>query len=182
MCNGADLKPKIAPATSFDDDEFEAAQYRRMNAEEAQLLRSQMPSVTPWQVVKLQALAGLAAALLAWGLTQRSSAGWSAAYGALTVLIPAVLFARGLARQFARTARVQPASAAVNLLNAGVAVFMWEAVKIIITLVMLFAASRLVENLEWLALLAGLVVTLKVYWLALLVRPRRKLGATLAKS
>lgn len=182
MCNGAVLKSKIAPASSFDDDEFEAAQYKRLNAEEAQALRQQMPSVTPWQVVKLQALAGLAVAMLAWGLTQRFSAGWSAAYGALTVWIPAVLFARGLAKQFARAG----AKSAVNALNGGVVVLVWEAVKLLITLVMLLAASRLVKNLEWLALLAGLVVTLKVYWLALLVRPlaqgRRKAGEARVKS
>jgi len=35
----------------------------------------------------------------------------------------------------------------------------------------LLLAPRLVENLSWPALLVGLVVTMKVYWLALAWRP-----------
>jgi len=35
----------------------------------------------------------------------------------------------------------------------------------------LLLAPRLVEDLSWPALLAGLVVTMKVYWLALAWRP-----------
>jgi ATP synthase protein I len=158
--------------SSFDDDELEAAQHRRLNAEEAQALRQNMPAVTAWQVVGLQAVVGVLVALAAWLLTQRPAAGWSAAYGAATVVIPAVLFARGLVRQFGRrmAGETKPAPAL-----AGMGFFMWEAVKIIITLVMLFSASRWVADLEWLALLAGLVVTLKVYWVALLVQPKPKL-------
>jgi len=34
----------------------------------------------------------------------------------------------------------------------------------------------LVADLDWLAMLIGLIVTLKVYWLALLVRQKRKIA------
>ena len=87
----------------------------------------------------------------------------SGVYGALAVVIPAALFARGL------TSRV-------SSMNAGAAVFaffLWEMVKIALTLAMLFAAPRLVESLSWPAMLVGLVVTMKVYWVALLLRPKR---------
>jgi ATP synthase protein I len=46
-------------------------------------------------------------------------------------------------------------------------------VKIGLTLAMLFAAPRLVSELSWPAMLVGLVVTMKVYWVALLVRPKK---------
>ncbi len=160
--------------SSFDDDELEAAQYRRLNAEEAQNLRQNMPAVTAWQVVGLQAVVGVLVALAAWLLTQRPAAGWSAAYGAATVVIPAVLFARGLVRQFERRVTGETGAEPAQAL-AGMGFFLWEAVKIVITVVMLFSASRMVADLEWLALLAGLVVTLKVYWVALLVQPKPKL-------
>jgi len=39
---------------------------------------------------------------------------------------------------------------------------------------MLFAAPKLIADLNWLAMLIGLIVTLKVYWVALLMRPKRK--------
>jgi ATP synthase protein I len=40
-------------------------------------------------------------------------------------------------------------------------------IKIVVTVGILFAAQRLVEGLSWLAMLLGLIVTMKVYWLAL---------------
>jgi len=64
----------------------------------------------------------------------------------------------------------------VALSSPGAAVvgfFVWEMVKIGLTLAMLFAAPRLVSELSWPAMLVGLVVTMKVYWLALLVRPKK---------
>jgi ATP synthase protein I len=59
------------------------------------------------------------------------------------------------------------------LINAGSAVFgffLWEMVKIGLTIAMLIAAPRLVNDLSWPAMLVGLVVTMKVYWLALGLR------------
>lgn len=49
--------------------------------------------------------------------------------------------------------------------------FGWELVKVAMTVAMLAAAPRLVPGLSWLALLAGMVVTMKTYWIALMVRP-----------
>ena len=58
--------------------------------------------------------------------------------------------------------------------------FVWEFVKIILTLVMLFAAPRMVADLNWLALLAGFVVTMKASWLAMFWRHRRKASLTVS--
>jgi len=52
--------------------------------------------------------------------------------------------------------------------------FVWELVKIALTIAMLFAAPRLVMGLSWLALLAGFVVTIKVYWVALVLQSRHR--------
>jgi ATP synthase protein I len=48
--------------------------------------------------------------------------------------------------------------------------FVWELLKIVLTVAMLVAAPRLIADLSWLALLAGFVVTMKVYWLAMWLR------------
>jgi ATP synthase protein I len=45
--------------------------------------------------------------------------------------------------------------------------FLWELVKILVTVGILLAAQRLVIGLSWPAMLVGLVVTIKVYWVAL---------------
>lgn len=49
--------------------------------------------------------------------------------------------------------------------------FVWELAKLVLTIAMLAAAARLVKDLSWLALLVGMVVTMKTYWVALKVQP-----------
>jgi ATP synthase protein I len=153
----------ITPVSEFDSDESEELEFKRLSAEEAQVLRELHPSVSPWQIVSLQLVVGILVALAAWAFTGKPSMGWSAGYGALAVVIPAVLFARGLMSQFS----------SINAATAGFGFFVWEAVKIAASVGMLFAAPQLVADLDWLAMLIGLIVTLKVYWVALLMRPKR---------
>ena len=50
---------------------------------------------------------------------------------------------------------------------AMVGLFMWELVKILLTVALLLVASKMIPNLSWLALVASFVVTIKVYWLAM---------------
>ena len=50
--------------------------------------------------------------------------------------------------------------------------FGWEMAKIALTVAMLAAAPKLIAPLSWLALLVGMVVTMKTYWIALWVRSR----------
>ena len=129
---------------------------------EAEKLRRASPALSPWSVVTGQLLVGLLVALTAWLVTGQKNVGWSAFYGALTVVIPAALMARGL-------------SSKLFLINPGAAVagfFLWEMVKIGLTIAMLFTAPRWVPDLSWPAMLVGLVVTMKVVWLLLLLRSR----------
>lgn len=156
--------PIIAPAPEFDAAESEATEFKRLTAQEAQALRELEPPVSPWRVIRWQVVVGLLVALLAWVVSARPAAAWSAGYGALVVIIPAALFARGLMSQFS----------SINAMTAGFGFFVWEAVKIGVSVGMLFAAPQLLAELDWLAMLIGLIVTLKVYWLALLMRPKRK--------
>ena len=154
----------MALANGFDADELEEDNFKRLTAQEAQELRERDPALSPWWVVGLQCVAGLAVALVAWGISGKASVAWSAGYGALVVIIPAALFARGLMSQFS----------SLNAATASFGFFVWEAVKLAVSIAMIAMAPRLIENLSWLALLAGLLVTLKMYWLALLKRPKPK--------
>ncbi|MEK7346119.1 MAG: ATP synthase subunit I [Pseudomonadota bacterium] len=119
-----------------------------------------MPLLSVWRVVGVQILVGVVAALLAMLITGRTVVALSVGYGALSVVVPAALFARGM---------TSPASS----VNVGAAVFgflLWEIVKIGLTLAMLLLASRVILEVSWPAMLVGLVLTMKVYWVALGVR------------
>ena len=150
---------------SIAEEDAKPSDFTPLTAEQAKVLREQQPSTSPWVLIGLQVVVGCLVALATWGVTGKSSSGWSAAYGALAVVIPAVLFARGLMSQFS----------SINAVTAGFGFFVWEAIKIAVSVGMLFAAPRLVAGLDWLAMLIGLIVTLKVYWVALLMRPKRKI-------
>jgi ATP synthase protein I len=152
---------RIAP---LPEEPEEPSPVQPLSAEEVRRVREQNPPLSPWRVVAGQAVVGLVASLLAWGLTGRQNVGWSVGYGALAVLLPAAVFARGLTGRF-------------SSLNAGTAAagfLVWEMVKVALTLAMLFVAPGLVVGLSWPALLVGLVLAMKVYWVALAFAPRPK--------
>lgn len=141
--------------------------FKPLTVEEARRLREKNPPVSPWRVVVAQLAVGLLMALLAGAVTGRLNVGWSVAYGALAVALPNAVFARGLMSRVAS-------------INAGAAVagfFLWEMVKIGLTVAMLFAAPRLVANLSWPAMLVGLIATMKVYWLVVLFKKQFQAGS-----
>ncbi len=156
--------PTIA---SISEDEKDEAPFKPLTADEAQKLREAHPALSPWWVVLGQATVGLLVALATWALMGRQNLAWSVGYGALAVVIPAALFARGLT---SRLSRSSPGAAVFGF-------FLWEMVKIALTIAMLFAAPRLIENLSWPAMLVGLVMTMKVYWVALLFNSKAKPNA-----
>jgi len=143
------------PPQDDEDGDANGTDYRRpLTAEEAQKLRLQQPLLSIWRVVLAQVVVGLAVAALTWLLTGRVSAALSASYGALAVVVPSALFARGLTSK-------------TSTINSGTAVFaflLWEMVKIGLTVAMLYAAIWLIKDLSWPAMLVGLVITMKVYW------------------
>ena len=144
----------------------EESDFSPLTPEQAQRLIAQNPSLSVWWVLSAQSVVGVVAAIVAGVLTGQGASAWSALYGCLAVVIPGALFARGLRSQFS----------SISAVTAGFGFFVWEAVKIGVSVAMLAAAPRLVADLDWLAMLVGLIVTLKVYWLALLVRRKRKIA------
>ena len=151
-----------ADPNASDADAADDADFKPLTAQQAQQWRLANPALSVWRVLLVQLVAGVLVTLLAWLVTGQVQVLWSTAYGALAVLLPAAVFARGMVRQR------HTASAG----SALVGLMVWELAKLGLTLAMLLAAPRLVFQLNWLALLAGFVVTMKVYWLVLL-RARR---------
>lgn len=153
------------PASAEDTDAVLEPDFKPLTADEARLWRETNPPVSLRRIVWLQVAVGSVLAVLVWLLTGRPYVAWSAGYGALAVVVPAALFARGLTRQ-------------AGLAGAALSgFFVWELAKIALTVAMLLAAPKLVPGLSWLALLAGFVVTMKVYWLAMWLHPMRRRSA-----
>ena len=134
--------------------------FEPLTAEQVKQLRRHMPLLSVWRVVGVQAIVGALVALLAWWISGRQAVAVSAGVGAIAVVVPAALFARGL------TGRLASAHAG----GAVFGFFLWEMVKIGLTLAILIAAPHWVKDVSWPAMLVGLVVTMKVYWLALGMR------------
>jgi len=150
-------------AWAVDDDAVEDRPFVPLTREQAEKFRAANPSVSPWRVVAVQAAVGLTTAALVAAITGRLASGSSALYGAAAVILPSALMAYGMSR------RLDGAP-----VGAGAARFVvWQVLKVVATVLMLVLAPWVVRSLDWLALLAGLVVCLKVYWFALLWRGRQ---------
>jgi ATP synthase protein I len=151
------------PGTDREDG-AEPEVFKPWSREEAEAWREKNPPVSPWRVVAAQAVAGLLCCAVVWAITRRGEAAWSALYGAAAVVVPGALLARGMTRDL----RNVPGAAGVAMFR-----FMfWEMVKIGVAVAMLVAAPRVVQGLSWPALLAAMIVCMKMNWLGLLWRRR----------
>ncbi len=159
-------KGTSANTTSPAEEGFDA-EFKPLTAEQAQAWRQQNQAVSPWHVLALQVFVGILAAVLMGLIGGQLSWATSAAWGTLAVVLPAVVFVRAMSRQMRRT---QSGSALFGF-------FVWELVKIILTVALLLVAPIVMSDLSWFALVAGFVVTIKVYWLAMSLgwmRPKSK--------
>lgn len=152
------------PWTDAEDEDAKAP-FKALSRDEARALMAQQPSVSPWRVVAVQLLVGLVMAAGVWLLTGQRGWGWSVLYGAATVVVPGALMARGMTSQFS----------SMNAGTSAVSFMLWELVKIGVSVALLALAPKLVPGLSWPALLAGLIVCIKIYWVALSWRGTTKI-------
>lgn len=149
----------------WDDEADDPAKvpFKALSREEARAVAAKdSHAVSPWRVIAVQAAVGLVVALVAGLATGRAEVFWSALYGAGVVVVPGALMARGMTSPLSS---VSPVGSAVSFM-------LWEGLKIGVSVVLLILAVRIVQPLSWPALLAGLVVCIKVYWVALAWRRR----------
>jgi ATP synthase protein I len=154
---GATLQDRW-PSAEADGEPVD--EFKPISRDEALLIaeRSKLPG--PWIVLAWQLVAGFVFATALGVAWNRPGIFEAALFGCLAVVVPGAVFARGLQRQRQRGV------GQVGVTLSGF--FVWEMVKIVLVLMLLATAPLLIANLSWLALLAGLVVTLKASWFVLL--------------
>lgn len=149
------------------EDGEQEPEFKPLTREQAQQWRAGQPELSIWRLVGVQVLVGLVSGLLVWLFSRQMSLVLSVLYGAASVFIPTALMAYGLT------------SSALSRLMSGytrasfAGFLLWEGVKVLLVVAMLWSAPTLVPDLSWLGLLAGLVLTLKVYWFGLWFQVRR---------
>jgi ATP synthase protein I len=158
------VNPKTPDPFADEVDEPDATV--PLTAAEATAWRQRHPMLSPWRVVAAQALVGVLATVVAALLGDRAAVAASAGYGALCVVLPAALFAHGLVRAFRKSASGRGAAPAAWM--------GWEIAKLAASIAMLLLAPAVVPGLNWLALLVGMVVTMKAVWVVLWLQPRAR--------
>jgi ATP synthase protein I len=146
-------------AGSEEEVGVEEAPFKTLTAIEAKALVARSPQLSPWRIVGLQAVVGGVIAGLWWLATGQSGAAWSALCGVAAVVLPNALMAWGMTKLF----RGIPGAAVLGFM-------FWELIKIMTAVALLAAAAVWMPDLNWLALLVGLIGCLKVNWLALLMQ------------
>lgn len=162
--------PSSAEAVSQKEQDSEVGDegddFKPLTPDEAREWRKAQKPVSIWRVLVWQCAAMVLAGLVAWWLAGAASAAWSAAYGGAAVVVPSAVMAWGVT--FGRLTGLLSLFAQGSL----AAVVFWEGVKVLLSVAMLALAPLLVAHLNWLALVAGLVLVLKVYWLAFFLSSR----------
>ncbi|MFT4192384.1 MAG: ATP synthase subunit I [Comamonas sp.] len=142
------------------EDNNEDEDFQPLSAQAARRIEQSSPRVSPLRLLAWQLGAVAVLAALAWLVARTGGAVWSVVYGGLAVMLPAVLFMKGMV--MVREAGGRDAGFALVLF------MVCEFGKLIFAAVMLFLAPRFLgDQLNWIALLASVVVTLKTYWVAL---------------
>jgi ATP synthase protein I len=146
------------------DEEIKEEAFRSYSRQEAEQLRKSSPSISPWRVVRWMLMAAVVIGLVTLSLFELPAA-LSAAYGSLAVALPAAVLARGMTSPLSR----------MNAVSGAMAFMLWEMVKIGLSIGMLMLAPSLIAGLNWPALLIGLILTMKVYFLAAIYKPKPSL-------
>ncbi len=158
----------LPPPLPFDEpsqEELDNRAFRRWSHEDAAQLRRTQPAISPWRIVHWMLMVAVVLGLLAFAAFDAATA-LSTAYGSFCVAIPSAVLARGMTSQLSR----------MNAAAGALAFMVWEMVKIGLSIGMLMLAPSLIADLSWPALLVGLILTMKVYFVAAIVKPKPAAG------
>lgn len=147
-------------------DGGEEVGFKPLTSDEARKWRHGHKQVSIWRVVLAQATSAVLVGMFGAVLFDSAEVGWSVFYGGMAVVLPSVVMAHGMT-----SGRLAKLLSVIPVGSLGSVLF-WEGIKVLLAVVMLMVAPVVIDELNWLALLAGLVTVLKVYWLAFLLLTR----------
>ena len=163
--NGADER-----LNEWNDDGQDGEKIKPLTRQEVKLLKQKLGSVSLedflLKVLMWQTLSAVAIAALVWLVSSSTVTVSSAFYGAMCVVLPSALVARMIIK------RTRPDA----LKNSGgrlIGLVVLELVKIVVTVCLLLAAPFVLDSPQWVAIVIGFALTLKVYWVVALMSSRR---------
>ena len=118
------------------------------------------------KVLVWQSLSAVVIAILTWIVSDNVSAATSALYGALCVVLPSALVVRTVIKKLRSDVLKHSESRLTGLV-------VLELTKILTTVCLLLAAPLLMDSPQWVAMVIGFAVTLKVYWVVALTSLRQ---------
>jgi ATP synthase protein I len=166
-------KPADSPATPWvnndvDSDGVADDDFKPLTREQAQQWRSTQPTLSVRLVLVWQVVVALVMTALSYLFTGDSVVVQSVFYGAAAVVLPSALMAWGVTSS--AVAKKVSGVAQASLLNF----FVWEGVKLALVMALLGLAPVLLDAVNWLALVAGLVLVLKVVGLVFFIQSKRR--------
>ena len=163
-CIGADSADKVRD--NWRDSVIDDAETASLTRHEANLLMDKLGSISLdkflVKVLMWQTLTAIVTGAVAWLVSFSVAVVGSAFYGAMCAVVPSALIAVMAIKQAGSDALTH---SAVRLMK----LFMWELVKIVLTICLLLAAQLVLDAPHWTAMVAGFAVTLKVYWVVALM-------------
>ena len=154
----------------WSDDGQDGEKIPPLTRKEAQLLKEKLQGVSLeaflLKLLMWQALSAIAIAALAWLVSSSAAVVTSAFYGAVCVVLPSALVARVVIKRIRPDVLKQSGGMLTGLV-------VLELVKILVTVCLLLAAPLVLDSPQWVAIVIGFAVTLKVYWVVALMSLRQ---------
>lgn len=152
--------------THWPDEAHESEDHEPLTVEQAKCLKQKLGSVkledfmirvTSWQLV-----AAVLMGLLVWLLWSEKQISVAVFYGAMCAVLPSALVVFALKRRMSTDVLKHSGDMLLGL-------FVLELIKVVAAICLLLAAPLVIESSQWVAVVAGFVLTLKIYWLVALL-------------
>ena len=154
----------------WSDDWQDGEKNAPLTRQEALLLKEKLGGVSLeaflLKVLMWQALSAVAIAALFWVASLNVALVASAFYGAMCVVLPSALVARMVIKRVRPDVLKHSGGALTGLV-------VLELVKVLVTVCLLLAAPLVLDSPQWVAIVIGFAVTLKVYWVVALMSLRQ---------
>ena len=154
----------------WPDEGHESIAHVPLTVQQAEVLKQKLGSikledflirVSTWQIT-----AAVLMGMLAWLLWREKASAVAVFYGAMCAVLPSALVAFVVKRRLATGVLKHSGDMLLGL-------FVLELIKVVAAICLLLAAPLVLESPQWVAVVAGFVLTLKIYWLVALLGLRQ---------